>query len=60
MKTTYRLLVRRRVEASLRLRLKTPTDTRDIGSDDPADLPPELVDRATTEVARTRQKVHGR
>lgn len=60
MKTTYRLLVRRRVEATLRLRLKTPGDSRDFGSDDPAELAPEIIDRATDEVARNRRKVRSR
>lgn len=59
MKTTYRLLVRRRVESALRLRLKTPTANA-LASDDPGDLAPEIIDRATSEVAHKRQKVHGR
>jgi len=57
MKTTYRLIVRRRVEATLRLRLKTPTAARELGTDDPTDLPPDVIDRATAEVSRRRQKV---
>ncbi len=58
MKTTYRLIVRRRVEANLRLRLKTPAAARrDAACDDPDDVACDLFDVATAEIAARRAKM---
>lgn len=55
MKTTYRLLARRRLEAALPLRLKTPSRAR-IQDEDPAELSLEAVDLATSEIADRRRR----
>ncbi len=61
MKTTYRLIVRRRVEANLRLRLKTPSAVgREAECDELDDISPELVDAATAEIAARREKLGNR
>jgi hypothetical protein len=54
MKTTYRLIARRRVEGALRFRLRTPSRAS-AAADDPTEMPIELVDLATDELAARRQ-----
>jgi len=56
-KTTYRMFVRRRVEAALRVHLKTPSRAiRQAGLDDPADFPDNVISVATQELAPRRRK----
>ena len=51
MKTRYRIIARRKIEASRRLRLRSDRpDTLELCLDDPMEMPPELVDLATAEL----------
>lgn len=51
MKTRYRIIARRKIEASKRLRLRSDRHERLQPSfDDPMEMPSELVDLATTDL----------
>lgn len=59
MKTRYRILARRRLEAPRRLRLHAALrDRLDPIPDDPMELPTELVDVATGELIDLPSKGH--
>ena len=57
MKTRYRIIARRKIEASKRLRLRS--DQRESlrsSLDDPMEMPSEVLDLATGEAAPTKNK----
>lgn len=57
MKSTYKLMVRKRVEAALSLRLRSASPAVAVSDNDPTDLDPSLVDMAVDEITDRHHKV---
>jgi hypothetical protein len=57
MKTRYRMIARRKIEASRRLRLRSdPSAALPSSLDDPMEMPSEVLDLATTELPPYKYK----
>lgn len=60
MKTRYRIIARRKIEASRRLRLRSDRrNSMEACLDDPMEMSPELVDLATGELLPSKHEKDG-